>query len=99
MESQETLSEPIGAPLEGHDSIIYDLAFDPSGTRIASASIDRSVRLWDYPKREEIGHQEVDEVLKAVAFHPSGRLLATGGSAGKIKFSDRAGAGQDDHAR
>ncbi|MGI9241604.1 MAG: protein kinase domain-containing protein, partial [Verrucomicrobiales bacterium] len=42
VENQETLSKPIGDPLApSQGNITYGLAFDPSGTRIASVGIDR----------------------------------------------------------
>lgn len=34
------------ATLEGHESTVWSLAFDPSGQRLASCSDDRTVRVW-----------------------------------------------------
>lgn len=34
------------ATLEGHESTVWSLAFDPSGQRLASCSDDRTVRIW-----------------------------------------------------
>lgn len=34
------------ATLEGHESTVWSLAFDPEGQRLASCSDDRTVKIW-----------------------------------------------------
>ncbi len=36
--------------LEGHKSLINDISISPTGSLIASASSDHTIRLWDLTK-------------------------------------------------
>lgn len=33
--------------LEGHTSYVYYASFSPDGKRIVSASLDKTIRIWD----------------------------------------------------
>ena len=64
--------------LEGHTGWVSAVAFSPSGSLLASASGDRTVRLWDVKTGREV--QKLDghtDSVSAVAFSPSGSLLAS----------------------
>ncbi len=71
--------------LEGHDSVISALAFSPSGDQLASASWDRTVRLWptETPHRQLLAH---GVGVKTVAFDASGARLASGGHDNRVKL-------------
>jgi eukaryotic-like serine/threonine-protein kinase len=63
--------------LAGHGDTVNRFALSPDGSRIATGSIDRTVRIWDLASHESRilrGHQ--DEIL-AVAFSPDGKWIAS----------------------
>ncbi|MFD9737623.1 hypothetical protein [Umezawaea sp. NPDC059074] len=69
--------------LAGHTREVYSLAFTPDGTVLATASGDRTVRLWDVHDRRNpvvLGSLTGNEdSVTYVRFSPDGRVLATAG--------------------
>ncbi|MBL9147667.1 MAG: protein kinase [Phycisphaerae bacterium] len=67
--------------LRGHEKGISSLSFDPQERRLASASADYSVRLWNVDTGDEalrlMGHADG---LNDVAFSPDGLALVTASS-------------------
>jgi WD40 repeat protein len=74
------VGQPLVGSLSGHDDSVRAVAFSPDGTMLATASNDRTVRLWDPATREPIADPLAgyDDFVYAVAFSPDGTLLATG---------------------
>ena len=84
--------------LRGHRAAVYAVAFRPDGERMATASFDHTIKVWDVNAgrvvRTFTGHQ--DKVL-ALAYSADGRQLASAGLDGTIRLwetsTDRRNAG------
>ena len=62
--------------LRGHTSWIWRVLFSPDGTRLASVSADRTVRIWDATTGEPI--RRLEGGVRPLAFSPDGKRLAAG---------------------
>jgi WD40 repeat protein len=74
--------------LEGHKSHVDQVRFSPDGSRIATASDDRTVRLWSSADGQLLHtfEGELGEAALSVAFSPDGAVLATGWWDNRIRF-------------
>ena len=72
-----------------HTGAISSIAFSPDGQTLATASMDHSIRLWDFKQRKRTAtlHGHVSEVW-ALAFAPDSKSLVTGGKDGSVKLWD-----------
>jgi WD40 repeat protein len=75
--------------LEGHTDAVTSVAFSPDGQRLATASRDKTAKVWDARTGQELralkGH--TDDVT-SVAFSPDGQRLATTSGDGTARVWD-----------
>ncbi|MFF8968794.1 hypothetical protein [Streptomyces sp. NPDC014995] len=87
------VNAPLATPLLGHTGAVYLTSFSPDGRLLATASYDRTVRLWDVsdPTRPEplgkplTGHTSW---VSSAVFSPDGDTLASAGDDGTIRLWD-----------
>ncbi|KAF2737269.1 HET-domain-containing protein [Polyplosphaeria fusca] len=65
--------------LEGHSNSVWSVAFSHDSTRLASASYDRTVKVWDAHSGECLQTVDVEKVLDHISFDSSGNYLNTDG--------------------
>jgi WD40 repeat protein len=75
--------------LRGHAGPLTGVAYSRDGLRLATSSLDHTVKLWDAATGKELttlrGHRDG---ARGVAFSPDGRRLASAGADGVVKVWD-----------
>ncbi|MEU8466519.1 hypothetical protein AB0F30_01025 [Streptomyces sp. NPDC029006] len=85
------VNAPLATPLTGHTGAVYLTSFSPDGHTLATASYDRTIRLWNVtdPHRPVplgkplTGHTSW---VSSAVFSPDGHTLASAGDDGTIRL-------------
>ncbi len=80
------------AAWNAHQNSISGLAFAPDGSQLATASMDKTVKLWEVGCWRELrkwdARSQPEPVFQSVTFSPDGATLAAGTFAGAISAWD-----------
>ncbi|WP_282701180.1 WD40 repeat domain-containing protein [Streptomyces sp. CC219B] len=87
------VNAPLATPLVGHTGAVYLTSFSPDGKLLATASYDRTVRLWNVADRtrpEPLGKPLTGHTswVSSAVFSPDGRTLASAADDGTIRLWD-----------
>ncbi len=65
--------------LNGHDGIVWAVAFSLDGEMLASVSSDNTAKVWDWRKGTLLKSLDFPSEVVSVSFSPDGQSLAVGG--------------------
>ncbi|MEG5231957.1 AAA-like domain-containing protein, partial [Microcoleus sp. B3-D3] len=66
-----------GCPFAGHDGWVLSVSFSPTGDRIATASHDKTAKLWDLQGNCLVTFTGHNDSVTSVCFSPTGDRIAT----------------------
>src|SRR5205823_6577682 len=75
--------------LQGHNILVWSVAFSPDGKRIVSGSFDQTVKVWDAQTgRQELTLRGHTQPVQSVIFTPDGKRIVSGSDDQTLKVWD-----------
>jgi WD40 repeat protein len=77
--------------LGGHDDVVFSVSFSPDSKRLASASFDKTVRIWELGAQKQLLKLDAhSDFVYAVSFSADGKWLASCSKDKSVKVVDAA---------
>jgi WD40 repeat protein len=80
-----------GCPFAGHNGWVLSVSFSPTGDRIATASHDKTAKLWDLQGNCKVTFTGHNHSVTSVCFSPRGDRIATASIDKTVKLWDWQG--------
>jgi serine/threonine protein kinase len=89
VEPEVVLESDAAQSLSGHTDTIWAVALSPDGQTLASASFDKTIRLWNFATGELLKTVEAhSDAVRTIAYSPDGKTLASGSGDKTIRIWD-----------
>jgi hypothetical protein len=80
---------PVGTALTGHTDVVLSVAWNTEGTRLATASQDRTARIWEWPSgKERTVFRDHSDAATRICFAPDGKTVYTASQDHSIRRID-----------
>lgn len=77
-----------GPALRGHTAGVFRVDFNDDGTRLVSASLDKTAIIWDIQTRAPLARLPHDNIVFTAAYSPNDRWIVTGTLSGDLILWD-----------